>query len=154
MQFSDEEKLNSILGNISDFFHEIDTRHEEPEPKLRHGHTEFDSHDHTKQERELWTQIAQGLKKGGTKKQRSEKKKPPLKTPEQAANGIVDAMKKFWRTHGLTSEEIGRRYEIYIGWYYETRGWKVKYNGAIMGLEDSGIDLICTKGNKILIIQI
>ena len=167
MQDSDEEKLKGMLGNISDFFHEIDTRHEEHEPELRHGRTEFDSEDDHALMRDQWTTIIKGLKK---RKTEPKPKIMPVERKTDAQIGIDfengndkssktkvqnprASMKRFWITQGLSPEEIGRRYEIYIGWHYETIGWKVEYNGAVMGLEDSGIDLICTKGDMILIIQ-
>lgn len=49
--------------------------------------------------------------------------------------------------------EIGRDYERYIGYLYETEGFKVEYMGIEKGLEDLGRDLICLKGNEIEIVQ-
>lgn len=49
--------------------------------------------------------------------------------------------------------EIGRDYERYIGYLYESKGYKVQYIGIEEGLEDLGRDLICIKGNKIEIVQ-
>lgn len=49
--------------------------------------------------------------------------------------------------------EIGLEYERYIGFLYESKGYRVCYYGALKKKNDLGIDLICTKGNKILIIQ-
>lgn len=49
--------------------------------------------------------------------------------------------------------EIGRLYERYIGYLYEQKGWKVVYQGAIMGFEDFGRDLICIKDNTAKIVQ-
>lgn len=153
MQPLDEEKLNSMLGNLSDFVHEIDMRHEESDHKLKHGQTEFDGDDHTKPERELLQAVLEKYKKG----ELTQKNKPAVSENGRAQKPKKQnpraLMQKFWSTYGLTNEEIGRRYEIYIGWRYESNGWNVKYNGAINGLEDGGIDLICTKGNKILIVQ-
>ena len=48
---------------------------------------------------------------------------------------------------------IGRLYERYLGYLYETAGWKVEYFGIVKGFEDLGRDLICTKGNEVKIIQ-
>ena len=49
--------------------------------------------------------------------------------------------------------EIGRMYERYIGYKYEMDGWTVKFTGIIDNFDDLGRDLICTKGNKIEIVQ-
>lgn len=49
--------------------------------------------------------------------------------------------------------EAGIEYERYIGYLLEIRGYKVKYIGALFGLEDMGRDLIATKGEKTYIIQ-
>ena len=52
-----------------------------------------------------------------------------------------------------TPEEIGRRYERYIGFLYEIDGYKVDYNGIRMGKKDDGIDIIATKRQELIIIQ-
>jgi Restriction endonuclease len=49
--------------------------------------------------------------------------------------------------------EIGRLYERYIGYLYESKGWRVTYQGAIMGFEDFGRDLICLSDGRIEIVQ-
>ena len=51
------------------------------------------------------------------------------------------------------SYEIGRDYERYIGYLYETEGFRVEYMGIEKGLEDLGRDLICIKGSEINIVQ-
>jgi len=48
---------------------------------------------------------------------------------------------------------IGKNYERYIGYLYEEEGYEVEYHGIIKGFEDLGRDLICKKGNQIIIIQ-
>ena len=53
----------------------------------------------------------------------------------------------------LSPTAIGRLYERYLGYLYEHDGWKVEYHGIIEGYEDLGRDLICTKGNDVLIVQ-
>jgi len=47
----------------------------------------------------------------------------------------------------------GKDYEIYIGNYYENKGYDVKYLGVERGLQDNGIDLIARKENEVLFIQ-
>ena len=49
--------------------------------------------------------------------------------------------------------EIGKEYELYIGYLYEQKGYTVEYFGIEKGLEDLGRDLICKKDDEILIIQ-
>jgi hypothetical protein len=49
--------------------------------------------------------------------------------------------------------QIGRDYEMYIGYLYEKKGCAVEYMGIIKGLEDLGRDLIVKKNGKTSIIQ-
>jgi len=51
------------------------------------------------------------------------------------------------------SFEIGRDYERYIGYLYESQGFKVEYVGIEKGLEDLGRDLICIKNGDVEIVQ-
>lgn len=53
----------------------------------------------------------------------------------------------------LSTDEIGRFYERYIGHLYETEGYDVIYNGAINGYADLGRDLIVKCIDEVLIIQ-
>lgn len=48
---------------------------------------------------------------------------------------------------------LGKDYERYIGYLYESKGYKVEYHGITKGLDDLGVDLICIKDNEILLIQ-
>ena len=52
-----------------------------------------------------------------------------------------------------TAWEIGRDYERYIGYVWESKGYTVAYHGALEGFEDMGRDLIAMKGDTIEIIQ-
>ena len=49
--------------------------------------------------------------------------------------------------------QVGRDYEMYIGYLCEEKGYDVKYTGIIEKLEDMGRDLIATKGKDVVIIQ-
>ena len=49
--------------------------------------------------------------------------------------------------------QVGIAYERYVGYIYESKCYKVTYNGAINGLNDLGRDLIAENDNEILIIQ-
>lgn len=52
-----------------------------------------------------------------------------------------------------TSWEVGIEYERFVGYMLEQAGYKVKYQGALLGLEDMGRDLIAAKEKKTLVIQ-
>ncbi len=54
---------------------------------------------------------------------------------------------------GKTRWEVGRDYERYIGFTYETKGWQVVYQGIIKGYEDLGRDLIASRDQAVHIIQ-
>ncbi|MBO6223088.1 MAG: restriction endonuclease [Bacteroidales bacterium] len=55
------------------------------------------------------------------------------------------------RSH--TKAHIGKMYERFIGYLYESRGYDVQYRGIEMGLKDGGIDLICRKNGEVILIQ-
>ncbi len=52
-----------------------------------------------------------------------------------------------------TKAHVGKMYERYIGYLYESKGYDVQYRGIEMGLKDGGIDLICRKKGEILLVQ-
>lgn len=52
-----------------------------------------------------------------------------------------------------SSWEIGIEYERYIGYLCEQEGYRVSYNGANLGLEDMGRDLILSRGSARVVIQ-
>ncbi len=58
----------------------------------------------------------------------------------------------YWQKPQKLNWQIGRDYERYIGYLYETKGWQVDYHGK-KGFEDLGRDLICKKGEQIEIVQ-
>lgn len=53
----------------------------------------------------------------------------------------------------LSKSEIGKMYERYLGRFYELQGYNIEYSGIEKGFEDLGQDLICTKGDEVIIIQ-
>ena len=53
----------------------------------------------------------------------------------------------------LSPVAVGRLYERYLGYLHECEGWEVEYHGIIEGYADLGRDLICRKGNEVLIVQ-
>ncbi len=62
------------------------------------------------------------------------------------------ALDRYW-TRPKSSWQIGRDYERYIGYTYETDGYNVYYQGILEGLDDLGRDLICKKGQQTIVIQ-
>jgi len=58
-----------------------------------------------------------------------------------------------WWTKPKSKWEIGRDYERYIGYLYESKGYSVYYQGIAEGLADLGRDLICVKGNSVEVVQ-
>ena len=63
------------------------------------------------------------------------------------------ALDRYRESHRKTKWQIGRDYELYIGFRYERKGYSVFYSGSIYKIDDLGRDLIAKKGNQILIIQ-
>ena len=58
-----------------------------------------------------------------------------------------------WKARKKSNVEIGRMYERYLGYLYETDGWAVSFVGALAGLEDMGRDLICVNGRSVHVVQ-
>jgi hypothetical protein len=81
-----------------------------------------------------------------------------LYVPKAEYEGLTSTMRNQlaldrYKNRPLSKAAIGRFYERYLGYLYERDGWLVDYHGIIEGFEDLGRDLICRKGNQILIIQ-
>lgn len=49
--------------------------------------------------------------------------------------------------------EVGIEYERFVGYQYETAGYKVRYHGALMGKQDMGRDLILSKDGQNFVVQ-
>ena len=58
-----------------------------------------------------------------------------------------------WKRRRKTNWEIGREYERYVGYLYETEGYRVDYTGAVEGFADMGRDIVARKTNELLVIQ-
>jgi len=60
-----------------------------------------------------------------------------------------------WRTsrRRKSNWEVGRDYERFIGYTYETLGYDVAFTGALEGFEDMGRDLIARRGSELRVIQ-
>lgn len=62
------------------------------------------------------------------------------------------ALDRYWRRK-KTKWEIGRDYERYIGWRYESKGFSVRYQGIIKGFDDLGRDLVVSRGDNVMVVQ-
>jgi len=62
------------------------------------------------------------------------------------------ALDRYWSRH-KNNWQLGRDYERYIGYIYETDGYNVYYQGILEGFDDLGRDLICKKDGETIIIQ-
>ncbi|MEK2647070.1 restriction endonuclease [Bdellovibrio sp. BCCA] len=62
------------------------------------------------------------------------------------------ALDRYLRRY-LSAEEIGKFYERYIGYLYESKGHDVNYHGALSGYNDMGRDLIVRRRDETLVIQ-
>ncbi|MDH4067725.1 MAG: restriction endonuclease [Dehalococcoidia bacterium] len=62
------------------------------------------------------------------------------------------ALDRYWRKP-KTKWEIGRDYERYIGYLYESKGYGVYYQGIVEGLADLGRDLVCVKDKRVEVVQ-
>jgi hypothetical protein len=58
-----------------------------------------------------------------------------------------------WRRTKKTRWQIGRDYERFIGYNYETLGYDVSFTGAIEGLQDMGRDVIARRESELCVIQ-
>lgn len=63
------------------------------------------------------------------------------------------ALDNYINSHRKSNWQIGRDYELYVGYKYSQMGYIVDYYGSYNGLDDLGRDIIARKTNKILIIQ-
>ncbi|MBQ8893050.1 MAG: restriction endonuclease [Clostridia bacterium] len=63
------------------------------------------------------------------------------------------ALDRYITSHNRSKWQIGRDYELYVGYTYSQLGYEIDYFGSYMGLEDLGRDLIAKKENEILIVQ-
>lgn len=63
------------------------------------------------------------------------------------------ALDRYRASHRKTNWQIGRDYEMYVGYKYEQKGYRVDYHGVRKGLEDLGRDLIAVGKGQTLIIQ-
>ena len=62
------------------------------------------------------------------------------------------ALDHYWKKR-KSPWQLGRDYERYVGFQHEKEGYNVVYQGIIKGLDDCGRDLICRKGEELVIVQ-
>lgn len=97
------------------------------------------------------------LKKERLRTQKLEQKKQEnYENKEKYLEMLKDGknqLEYYKNSHNLSKDELGKRYERYIGYLYEKDGWIVDYHGITKKREDRGIDLIAKKKKKILLIQ-
>lgn len=70
-------------------------------------------------------------------------------TPQQRSQL---ALERYWKRRH-SPKELGRMYERYVGYLYESKGYAVDYTGIKDELGDLGRDLVCTKGKTVEIVQ-
>jgi hypothetical protein len=58
-----------------------------------------------------------------------------------------------WRRTRKTRWQVGRDYERFIGYNYETLGYDVLFTGAIEGFKDMGRDIIARRASELRVIQ-
>ncbi len=63
------------------------------------------------------------------------------------------ALDRYIESRKKSKWQIGRDYELYVGYGYEQHGYVVNYFGSTEGINDLGRDLIATKGDITLIVQ-
>ena len=68
-----------------------------------------------------------------------------LERAQIALDRYVSGQKSKW--------EVGRDYELYVGYLFRKKGWSVIQNGVTEKLKDMGRDLICHKDGVTLIVQ-
>lgn len=63
------------------------------------------------------------------------------------------ALDRYNESHKKSSWQIGRDYELYVGYRYTLKGYQVDYTGSLLRLDDLGRDLIARKAKSALVIQ-
>lgn len=63
------------------------------------------------------------------------------------------ALEFYIRSNRKTNWQLGRDYELSVGYEYEQKGYQVEYTGITNRLEDLGRDLIVHKNQEIFIVQ-
>jgi DUF2075 family protein len=102
----------------------------------------------TEQERELLKEYSEEELEDATTQYLSKEEYRELPSVER--NQM--ALDRFWK-RPKSKWLIGRLYERYVGYLYESQDYDVEYIGIFKGFEDLGRDLICQKGKDSIVIQ-
>lgn len=70
---------------------------------------------------------------------------------ETARNQL--ALDRYLKSHQKTKWQVGRDYELFVGYQCTLNGFSVDYFGSYRGINDLGRDLIAKKGSSVLVIQ-
>jgi len=63
------------------------------------------------------------------------------------------ALDRYKKSTKKSAWQIGRDFERFVGYEYETKGYTVEYYGAVEGLYDLGRDIIARKNKETIIVQ-
>lgn len=63
------------------------------------------------------------------------------------------ALDRYLKSRNKSKWAIGRDYEMYTGYLYKQKGYKIEYKGIIDGFDDLGRDVIAIKDDEVCIIQ-
>jgi restriction endonuclease len=63
------------------------------------------------------------------------------------------ALDRYWERRKKSNWAVGKMYEQYVGYIYESQGWEVEYFGIKMRYEDAGRDLIAQKNGVVHVVQ-
>lgn len=70
---------------------------------------------------------------------------------ETARNQL--ALDRYLKSHRKTKWQVGRDYELFVGYNFTLNGFSVDYFGSYNGIDDLGRDLIAKKDSSVLVIQ-
>ena len=105
---------------------------------------------------DLIRQIMEKKEAGSDIKEPDDRVKKYLTEAEYTKLSTVErnqrALDRYWQKK-KSKWEIGRDYERYVGYIYESKGYGVYYQGIVEGLADLGRDLICAKDDSAEIVQ-
>lgn len=83
----------------------------------------------------------------------AERRRKREKEFNKIKNKYGNELAKYISERHQSSEELGKRYERFVGYLYEKIGYRVDFNGINKGKDDGGIDLIAKAKSHIVIIQ-
>lgn len=63
------------------------------------------------------------------------------------------ALDRYLESRYKSKWDIGRDYEMYVGYLYKQKGYSIEYKGIIDGFDDLGRDIIATKNDEVCVIQ-